>query len=158
MKLQEANLKRMISCFVSGCCAAIFAGAPAGEARAQEPYAAPTEVEYQLREMKRALADLVWAQEHHFADYVEYTHSLPTLMSNLEEMAKWPAYEVRRPSAEVTFVVMRVTKYSWNAVAVHERARGYACAIYIGTAPSPFDHGSEEDEPTCIGPDGEQLE
>ena len=150
-------MRRMISCFVSGCCAAVIAGAVAGELRAQAPYAAPADVEYQLGEMKEVLHDLVNAQEYHFADYVEYTHSLPALMAHLEEMAKWPGYKVRRPSAEVTFVVMRVTKYSWNAIAVHERARGYACAIYIGYAPPPFDHGSDEAEATCIGPEGEQI-
>jgi hypothetical protein len=148
----------MISCFVSGCCAAVIAGAVAGELRAQEPYAAPSEVEYQLREMKEVLRGLVNVQEHHFADYVEYTHSLATLMSHFEYLARRAAYDIRRPSAEVTLVLLQVTDWGWNAVAVHERARGYACAIYIGTAPPPFDHGSEEGEPTCIGPDGEQLE
>ena len=151
-------MRRMINCLVSGCCAAVIAGAVAGELRAQEPYAAPSEVEYQLGEMKEVLADLVWVQEHHFADYVEYTHSLPILMAHFEDLARQPVYDIRRPSAEVTFVLLQVTDWGWNAVAVHERARGYACAIYIGSAPPPFDHGSDEDEPTCIGPDGEQLE
>ena len=151
-------MRRTISCLAAACCAAVIAGAVAGEARAQAPYAAPSEVEYQLGEMKRVLADLVWVQEHHFADYVEYTHSLPTLMSHFEYLARRPVYDIRRPSAEVTFALLQVTDRGWNAIAVHERARGYACAIYIGYAPPPFDHGSEEAEATCIGPEGEQLE
>lgn len=151
-------MRRMISCFVNTLCALLIAGALAGEARAQEPYAAPAEVEYQLEEMKKVLHDLVTVQEHHFADYVEYTRSLPTLMSHFQDLAKWPAWDVSRPSAEVTFVLLQVTDRGWNAVAVHERARGYACAIYIGYAPPPFDHGSEEGEPTCVGPEGEQVE
>jgi len=150
-------VRRMINCLVSTLCAVLIAGAAPGEARAQEPYAALSEVEYQLGEMKEVLGDLVNAQEHHFADYVEYTSSLPALMAHLDEMAKWPGYAVRRPSAEVTFVLLQVTDRGWNAVAVHERARGYACAIYIGYAPPPFDHGSEEAEATCIGPEGEQI-
>ena len=150
-------MRRTINCLVSTLCAVLIAGAAPGEAPAQEPYAALSEVEHQLGEMKEVLGDLVWVQEHHFADYVEYTHSLPILMSHFEDLARRPAYKIRKPSAEVTFVLLQVTDRGWNAVAVHERARGYACAIYIGYAPPPFDHGSEEAEATCIGPEGEQI-
>ncbi|MHC4922261.1 MAG: hypothetical protein ACYTKC_22070, partial [Planctomycetota bacterium] len=62
-------MRRMI-CLSSALCAVLIVGAAPGEARAQAPYAAPADVEYQLGEMKEVLGDLVNAQEYHFADYV----------------------------------------------------------------------------------------
>ena len=116
-----------------------------GVAQAQVEAPAPEEARPHMRVIQSDLRNLVVAQEMYFADNVAYAPSIPAMGG------------IYVPSLGATVVILNLFETGWNGIAVHEKAPGYVCGVFVGMddAAAPLHDGAEEGEVTCRGPDGE---
>jgi len=116
---------------------------PMGVAEAQVEAPDSTPARPYIRQMQSDLQNLVVAQETYFADNIAYAPSVPAMGSSYV------------PSQGVTVVILTLTRTGWNGIAIHEKAPGYVCGVFIGVDDAATLHDkAAEGEVTCKGPDG----
>ena len=116
---------------------------PMGVAEAQVEAPDSALARQYILQMQSDLRNLVMAQEAYFADHIAYAPSVPAMGDSYV------------PSQGVAVVILTLTRTGWKGIAIHERAPGYVCGVFLGVDDAATLHDkAEEGEVTCKGPDG----